>query len=163
MVGSSAIRISWGRSSTASRGPAAIAAAAAALGAPAYPYPSVGVVPAAPAFGAAYPGYDAGAYRFAGAAPPAADPYAVYYAAIATDPAAYQARAPLRARRAPAATRAGSCAVGFCFTTLLAQRALAAAWAEAVLWGFCLTGCPVGSGELWPASQSAVHKPRDGL
>ena len=47
MVGSSAIRISWGRSSTASRGPAAIAAAAAALGAPAYPYPSVGVVPAA--------------------------------------------------------------------------------------------------------------------
>ena len=48
VVGSSAIRISWGRSSTASRGPAAIAAAAAALGAPAYPYPSVGVVPAAP-------------------------------------------------------------------------------------------------------------------
>ena len=48
MVGSSAIRISWGRSSTASRGPAAIAAAAAALSAPAYPYPSVGVVPAAP-------------------------------------------------------------------------------------------------------------------
>ena len=45
------------------------------------------------AFGAAYPGYDAGGYRFAGGAPPAADPYAVYYAAIAADPNAYQARA----------------------------------------------------------------------
>ncbi|KAK9828082.1 hypothetical protein WJX81_001458 [Elliptochloris bilobata] len=89
VVGQSSIRISWGRSSTANRGPAAIAAAA--LGAPGYSYPGVGVVGAPPAYGAAYPGYDAGAYGFAGTAPPAADPYAAYYAAIAADPAAYQA------------------------------------------------------------------------